>query len=1332
MAVGLRRMTPLAMAVLFGMTLLIGGCDTGSRNETGPPPPPPPPVGTPRLISVGTQNGSGGDEITIVGENFNLDPMQNSVVFVASDLSGVDLAGEVISVTQTGTVGGNAQTTMVVRVPTGVRNSNIDLDVVVDGELTNALVQGSTAFCGDPVILGAIYGNDNEGFFSVDLAGGVTPGSVIIYGYNVGILQSATFTDESANIVAAATITPGLPMGVTFTLPTGIDAATVELPNGLTLNDCADSAIAKLNVTTACANDGTILNAQEVDIRFRKDIGGSPGDMPATIVGCIVPFGVHAGDIEITYSLLSEPASEEWDMLFEFEPVFGTGVWQTCTPAEPGQELARVCGVAEQGSTVGGIVGPGHIHKFVWASGADLPGANGKTRVRLTPVPEPSTNFLCEPTIFITEPIGYNNDIVDVATFMGSATIDEDFATSQFLGDPGMAPQGELDVAAGVLRGTAVPGAVDSPFSTGMADIVLEAFREYEIFTDGGDITDVTDPNSPIPLFGVNPNPGDGDSEFHVRTFICEPDAVVTIVGDAPLVVRCSGTGNAEDVVCRIDGILDVSGEDGTDGTSTAAGTGGLGLAGGGNGGDGGAVDTNATAQLITNVDAATDGGNNGGKAGQNTTFATQDGSTSQGRGAPGGGGGHLTAGEDGLNANVSLPAATPAKGGPARGSDDRAVRTAGSGGGGGGGAPFRLSPTNPQLQARYGGGGGAGGGSIDFIVDGTISVAGQILANGGAGERGTPGTSAGGGGGGSGGGIGLFATGGISLTDTSLLVARGGDGGGQQPNFLGGAGADGRIRLEANGGVNYSGLVDFTGLQPSLNSPGVTAGVASGTIDSGTAVDGSLDLTGEMGEFTINTNTGAIIDPAGMTLLTSMSGNGEFNFLRMVVPVDVTIRAFGDNPLIFRVQQNASVAGIIDVSGTDGGVPDFMDPANPTPGIAGIGGAAGASGGEGGISDGTNTIDGGHGSLPGGLPASLVGSVPPFGGGGSTGSTLPTATADPAGGGETVAAGAACGAICTPGAGGGGGYAQDGSDASGVADAEHGVGGSSFGNSSFVDPATGALLQTGGGGGAGGGASNSSPDGIAAHSPGSGGGASGGYLEINVGGVFQLESTAQILAEGGDSYRAAAFGGNGGGGAGGAIVLRGNGLNVFDAPTISVSGGLANQDPSAFANYMPNSDNSGGNGSSGRIRIESPIGFNTAPPVDCAAVQIPTSGVCPDPTIGAFLGATAVTSFAQFGPYPVGPGGDVTTSGAEFQDAVVTPTPIAGGAPTVQILYRGWTHSVDVPGTIEQLSGFASDPTGLTGASFFEVLYLLYGAPLPGGGVTQPTVDNVSLPIDF
>ena len=43
----------------------------------------------------------------------------------------------------------------------------------------------------------------------------------------------------------------------------------------------------------------------------------------------------------------------------------------------------------------------------------------------------------------------------------------------------------------------------------------------------------------------------------------------------------------------------------------------------------------------------------------------------------------------------------------------------------------------------------------------------------------GTPGTNGGGGGGGSGGAIGIFSEGGISLADASLLIARGGTGGG-------------------------------------------------------------------------------------------------------------------------------------------------------------------------------------------------------------------------------------------------------------------------------------------------------------------------------------------------------------------------------------------------------------------------------------------------------------------------------------------------------------------------------------------------------------------------
>ena len=334
-------------------------------------------------------------------------------------------------------------------------------------------------------------------------------------------------------------------------------------------------------------------------------------------------------------------------------------------------------------------------------------------------------------------------------------------------------------------------------------------------------------------------------------------------------------------------------------------------------------------------------------------------------------------------------------------------------------------------------------------------------------------------------------------------------------------------------------------------------------------------------------------------------------------------MRAFGADPLILRVQGDASIAGKIDVSGAKGGIPNLAS-MPPTPGLGGFGGPGGGNGGAGGVSDGVTPVNGQNGFLPPGIPPELDGTLPPLSSPGPTGNPVPLTPATPAIGGESVATPG------TAGSGGGGGYTADGSNAMGVADGQHGAGGGRFGSNAFVSP-LGTVMTTGGSGGGSGGGSPNSPDGIAANSPGSGAGGAGGYVEVNVGGVFFVASSAEILSRGGNAFRSAQFGGNAGAGAGGAILLRGDGFTVFESPgpVIECVGGVANRDPSTdpllsgILTYTPNSDTSGGNGADGRIRIESPIGFNTGNPPPCPTsppTADPAAGICPAPSVAPLL----------------------------------------------------------------------------------------------------------------
>lgn len=102
------------------------------------------------------------------------------------------------------------------------------------------------------------------------------------------------------------------------------------------------------------------------------------------------------------------------------------------------------------------------------------------------------------------------------------------------------------------------------------------------------------------------------------------------------------------------------------------------------------------------------------------------------------------------------------------------------------------------SANGQYGNGGGSGGGAILIATPGTITLNGQIMANGGAGTG--AGFSGAGGsnrcsGGGSGGGIRLIAD---SITGNGILRALGGPGGIASVSTSGGNGGVGRIRVEA------------------------------------------------------------------------------------------------------------------------------------------------------------------------------------------------------------------------------------------------------------------------------------------------------------------------------------------------------------------------------------------------------------------------------------------------------------------------------------------------------------------------------------------------------
>lgn len=1336
----------MALMVLVGVyAALLGGCrnpDAVLGNL-----PPPPPAGEPRIESISPTAACAGETLTIIGRNFNLNPEENVVTFRENGANPLRLLGRVLNVQATGMAGMDVFTQMTVIVPTAVRDCIVTVDSRVDDEFVTAF--GSPDFCGCPTIVGAVAGNGNDGFLVANVAGNITTTTLTLYGYNFQQISQALFIDTGMNTIAATMFTPGVPPMAGFTVPATMDAVTLTIPNNVLVNDCDEATTIFVRLETICASDvGTPLSSGNYPIRVQLSPGAAPGFVPGTVQGLLVPPGVRAGGVDLVFSLLNEPATEQWNCMVEFEFPAGSGNFDPCSlvgVATAGMLSGLTPGSLVQDSTVAGIVGPGQIHNATWDSANDLPGMSGQARIRITPVAAATnTNFTCPAQGVISELIAFDNRTVVGGVGSDSVLVSMETNFQEDLTFNSDFTEANWDVTTGELIGTGSVATTPSPFGTGTVDVVLEDNRVYELFTDIGEIVDVTNIMAPILILGGAINPGAGVSEFHCRTFIWQALANVTISGDEPLIIRCSGTGSTSDVAARFNDDIDLSGGDGGAGTPTAPGLGGIGRQGGGDGGDGGGV--TVMGQVVNTLTQPTDGANDGGRAGTSMTFAVANGASSP-RPGPGGGGGHAQAGQGGrINMTILNPRSQPGPGGPPRGGATLEILTSGSGGGGGGSCGFRVNGTQP-LQPRFGGGGGAGGGSFAAYVNGTTVVNGRIRANGGNGGAGSTSTGGGGGGGGSGGAIGIFSVGGIALADTSLLIARGGSGGGTPgggfEDYRGGHGSDGYVHLESNGGVSIAGLSDFTGLEP-LGGAGVSTGATSDPIDSGSGIDGALDLSSlAMGEYVINTGPqmivgfppGQVVGPNGLPVLMApaASGGGEFELSRLVIPAGYTLRAFGQNPLIIRVSGDATIEGRIDVSGSNGGIPNFAV-MPPTAGQGGLGGPGGGDGGDGGVTDGVTLTRAQNGFLPPTIPVELDGTLPPISSTGPTGSPIPVTPALPAIAGESLLA------TGVAGNGGGGGHTTAGDSGLGVADGQHGAGGSEFGNNAFTT-ALGTRLLTGGAGGAGGGGSPSSPDGVAANSPGSGGGGAGGYIEVNVGGVFFVAASAEIFARGGDAFRAAQFGGNAGAGAGGSIILRGDGFTTFQAPgpTISVVGGLANQDPTldpilgGTVTYVPNSQTTGGDGADGRIRIESPIGFNTSPPTVCPAsitAADPTIGICPPPTVTSFSSSTARVSEARTRTLNVG--GSLLTGGAMFMPAVVTPTPLASGVPTVRVLYRGAMDDFDNPGRLTAFGDWTENPAMVNGFPAIQILFRLFGAPLGGGGTVQPTVREVEIPFQF
>jgi hypothetical protein len=260
---------------------------------------------------------------------------------------------------------------------------------------------------------------------------------------------------------------------------------------------------------------------------------------------------------------------------------------------------------------------------------------------------------------------------------------------------------------------------------------------------------------------------------------------------------------------------------------------------------------------------------------------------------------------------------------------------------------------------------------------------------------------------------------------------------------------------------------------------------------------------------------------------------------------LDGTLTVIGTDPLTIEVDGDVVIAGLLDVSGGDGGAPSGAS-CNAA-GVGGLGGPGGFDGGSGAGFGGTGTENGAPGQGPGALPA-----------GGGVGSTVID--------GLFAAAG-----------GGGGGHLAPG--AAGV------------GNTGALGGAGGELHASlpplvGGGGGGGGSIEKDGTPGaglVIGDDEGTGGGGGGGAIAVHSTTAIVVTGTIDASGgNGGDDTGCPENPGFGGGGAGGAIVLDAPATDVM-AGTLDVSGGRGglptfNQESAIYV---------GGDGSDGNTSVQ-------------------------------------------------------------------------------------------------------------------------------------------------
>ena len=344
-------------------------------------------------------------------------------------------------------------------------------------------------------------------------------------------------------------------------------------------------------------------------------------------------------------------------------------------------------------------------------------------------------------------------------------------------------------------------------------------------------------------------------------------------------------------------------------------------------------------------------------------------------------------------------------------------------------------------------------------------------------------------------------------------------------------------------------------------------AGMLTGLRDGGTGADGTPSPDSTVGS------------------VLTFSSKSTWNFTGMAIPVDKVWRFTGggtNSPVSILVTGSVDIAGVLDVSGSDGIGSESQHPTSNSYSYVMAYSSSQTTG--------TNAFAGGTAVAGGGAGAPSV-----FQSAGKAGQPGTGGTAASAGG------GAAQGSSYS-GGGGGAGHAQGGqkggrySATISTSYGDGGIAGTSYGGTTF---STG--ISAGSGGGSGGSYSSvtySSP--YYYHRIAGSGGGGGGAVKVVSNGSFTLRGSGVIDASGGDGGNgwAYGYGGSGGAGSGGSVwVIAGGDLAL--GGIIDVRGGRGGEVLYYKGSYAQGSPvrygSFGGHGSAGRVRIEAPnVGTTT------------------------------------------------------------------------------------------------------------------------------------------